>query len=382
MGRCGSEILKDALAKGARPEVWVRFPRQLGDVIFAVPFFGSLQAHWNPVAEACGVRLRWIAVGHDIGAALFSEAHPDFIAESVIEKGGAGKPDPWHLLRRWRKAPPAAVINLSQSVRLALAAWMARVPVRAGDVDNRLGLLYHFTFSYRKQPIHIADRFRPLLVQLTGSRELAWLPLGPDRLGGQGGEGKLRAAGWDGRPYITLAFGTRGYTKRWFPETVKWPDLARIFQEQGFAVVWLGGPDEVPLGRELAGRVPGSFDLTGQTSIPEACALQSRAYGNVAIDTGLAHTAAGTGRPTVTLVGDSSEMLIAPQGPCALTVRGPVVDLPGVAVEGHALGQQRLSPRRIANLLHAMVADSQGCLLAPEPGTGLSGSGPSGTNCP
>lgn len=365
----GHERLRELLPSFEHPEVWVRFPRQLGDVIFSLPFFLALQRSWNAEAEAQGRTLRWVAVGHAIGAAIFSEAHPDFIAESVIEGGGRQKPDPWELIRRWRQRPPVAVINLSQSARLAFAAWAAGVPIRAGDTDNHLGFLYHHTFTYRDLPIHIVRRFEPLLEQLTGSSRLAWSPLRPEQFGGQAALAKLERAGWRGGRYVTLAFGTRGYNKRWFPEVARWSELAKLALDQGFEVVWLGGPDEAELGRRLAAATPGSLDLTGQTSIPEACALQGRAWGNVAVDTGLAHTAAGTGRPTVTLIGGSPEQLINPLGPHALSVRGPCVDagaaLPDTPEEVMDTTATRLEPRRVWNLLVAMVADAEGRRLAP-----------------
>ncbi len=366
MARDARGVLREQLAAGALPEVWVRFPRQLGDVLFSLPFFGSLQRSWNGIAQEAGARLRWVAVGHAIGAAIFSEAHPDFIAESVLEKGGAGKPDPWHLLRRWRTARPLAVINLSQSVRLALAAWMARVPIRAGDTNNHLGVLYHHGFTYRDLDIHIADRFRPLLMQLAGTDDLRWEPISPSTFGGHGGAAKLRAAGWKGEPYVCLAFGTRGYNKRWFPEEVKWPQLARLLQQRGLAAVWLGGPEERELGGRLAAAVPGSFDLTGQTTIPEACALQHGAYGTVAVDTGLAHTSAATGRPTLTLLGGSYDHLINPFGPYALGIRGPAAETlePRADFETCGNPSHRVSAQRVLNLLQALALECDGRALS------------------
>jgi len=339
----------------------VRFPRLLGDVIFSLPFFGSLQRAWNPVAAAAGVRLRWIAVGHAMGAALFSEADPGYVAEALTESGGRGKPDPRSLQRRWRANRPVAVINLSQSVRLALGAWLARVPIRAGDVNNHLGFLYHHRFTYRDLPVPIVERYRPLLVQLTGQDTLCWEPITPERFGGRGALGKLRSLGWAGEPYVALGFGTRGDPKRWFPEEAKWPALARLLQAQGLAVVWLGGPDERDLGSRLAAAVPGSFNLTGQTTIPEACALQHGAAGNIAVDTGLVHTAAATGRPTVMLNSCSPDPLINPLGPLALSVRGPALDLddrpaPGAQPGGSA---HRIPPERVANLLLALMAEDR-----------------------
>jgi ADP-heptose:LPS heptosyltransferase len=367
--KCGAELFRETLARGgARPEVWIRFPRQLGDVIFSIPFLGSLQQHWNAEAAKLGLELKWVAVGHAIGASVFSEANPAFIAENVIEGGGLDKPDPWQLLRRWRKDRPVAVINLSQSVRLALAAWMAGVPIRGGIADNRLRLLYTHPFLYRDLPdIHIVQRYEPLLRQLTGSSSIQWLPLEPHRLGGTGGMPLLRAQGWDGGPFVTLAVGTRGFNKRWFPERERWPALAALLKDQGLTAVWLGGPDEVPLGAELAALAPGSINLTGLTSIPEACAIQYHAYGNVAIDTGLAHTAAATGRPLITIMGASTEHLISPQGPYALTVRGPSLDTRAGQAAGDPCGSSshRISPERVAGLLHALAAEAAGQQLPP-----------------
>jgi ADP-heptose:LPS heptosyltransferase len=363
----GHERLLELLPAFDQPEVWIRFPRQLGDVIFSIPFLYGLQRSWNAIAVAQHKKIRWVAVGHAIGAAIFSEAHPDFIAESVIEGGRDQKPDPWALIRRWRKRPPVAFINLSQSARLAFAAWSARVPIRAGIADNNLSLLYHYPFVYRDLPIHLVRRYEPLLEQLTGSARLEWMPMLPEKLGGEGGFAKLQAAGWQGGPFVTLSFGTRGFNKRWFPEVPQWSGFARIAMQHGLGVVWLGGPDEIELGKRLAEEVPGSWNLTGQTTMPEACALQSRAWGNVAVDTGLAHTAAGTGRPTLTVNGVSPEQLINPLGPFALSVRGPCIDVSDAPtplgpeeIQGTA---HRVYPMRVWNLLQGLVMESEGRLL-------------------
>jgi len=374
LARRGTDILREELrrrlAEGqAGPhEVWIRWPRQLGDVVFALPFFGSLQATWNAEAAALGTSLRWIAVGHAMGAALFAEAAPDFIAESVLEKGGVGKPDPWHLLRRWRQRPPVCIINLSQSVRLALAARLAGVPIRGGIADNRLSLFYTHPFKYRDLPIHLAQRYEPLLEQLTGQTDLGWLRVGAHNLGGAAGLDRLRTKGWAGRPFVTLAFGTRGFSKRWFPEQGKWSRLAQLFLAQGLQPVWLGGPDEVDLGRELAAATPGSLDLTGQTTLPEACAIQEAAYGNVAVDTGLAHTSAATGRPTVVIMGNSTENLIGPVGPYVGLLRGCSVDSwPGESegFETHGSAAHRVTPERVLNSCHALALEARGGLLEP-----------------
>ena len=363
MRRCGSDILREVLERGGNPEVWVRFPRLLGDVVFAMPFFGGLHREWDRVAAEAGTKLRWIAVGHASGSALFSEAAPDFIAQSLTEAGGQGKPDPRALMRRWRQAPPAAVINLSQSVRLALSAWLAKVPIRAGDVNNHLGLLYHYRFTYRDLPVPIVERFRPLLAQLTGQDGLRWEPIAPDRFGGLGGPAKLAAAGWSGGPYVTLGFGTNGDAKRWYPEPEKWPALARLLLERGYTPVWLGGPGERERARAFLASAPGSVDLTGATTIPEAVAIQHGAAGNVAIDTGLVHSAAATGRPTVMITAVSKEQEVTPLGPRAITVRGTFLDTrdrTGAANPAFPSAIHRITPERVLHQLLALIEEERG----------------------
>jgi ADP-heptose:LPS heptosyltransferase len=362
MARSAKEMFLEALRRGeGAPEVWVRFPRQLGDVIFALPFFARLQADWNAAALEAGVKLKWVAVGHAIGAAVFSEADPAFVDESLIETGGVGKPDPWMLLRRWRQRRPLAVINLSQSVRLALAAFMAGVPVRAGIADNHLRFLYTHSIRYRRLPVHLVMRYEPLLEMLTGDRRLQWLPMTPERFGGHGALDKLRAAGWDGRPYVTLAFGTRGWSKRWFPERRTWPELAGILLEQGLVPVLLADGSERELGAELHALCPaGTLCLVDRTTIPEAAALQYHAYGNIAVDTGLAHTGAATGRPMVVVNGQSPESHCWPTGPSATMLRGVMIDLEPADSEGITFlesSAHRLHPRRVAAMLHALAAE-------------------------
>ncbi|HJU83904.1 MAG TPA: glycosyltransferase family 9 protein [Holophagaceae bacterium] len=333
-------------------------------MIFAWPFYAALQRAWNAEAAALGATLSWVAVGHDIGAAVFAEAAPDLVSRCLIESKGRGKPDPWELGREWKHQRPVAVLNLSHSTRLMFAAWKARIPIRAGIEDSRLRLLYHFSIPYRGRPEHLAVRFQALLDQLAPGARQHLEPMEPARFGGHQGLPKLRAAGWKGGPFVTLAFGTRGEGKRWFPEVEKWSELARLFLSQGLEVVLLGGPDEVALGTEIAALADGALNFAGKTSIPEALAIQHAAYGNVAIDTGLAHTGAASGRPLVCLNMHSPEVHIAPVGPHVVMVRPPVLDAPG-ETGASVFGSHRHPAQRVVNLLHALAAEAEGRLIPP-----------------
>ena len=327
--------MAEALARGARPEVLVRFPRFLGDVIFVLPFVLSLQEAWDAEARAAGRPLRWVAMGHRVGASLFSEAAPDLFAEARFDES-EGKVGPFDLARRWRReGPPAAVIVLGQSARLAFAAWMGKVPIRAGIADNRLAALYTDSTPYRLRPRHLADRL-DLLAEALGVPPLRFRRLGSRELGGGSGVEKLRAAGWDGSErLVALAPGTRGDFKRWQPEGEKWPELAKRLAKQGFRPVILGTAEEQGLAQAIRLAVPEALDLVGQTSIPEAGAVLEVAGAAVAVDTGLAHLASLVGCATVTLFGVSHERWAQPIGPWSMALRGSALACaPGAAPSG------------------------------------------------
>lgn len=352
--------LARGLAQGASPEVWVRFPRLLGDVLFTLPFFHSLQAAWDQEAARAGARLAWIALGRASGAGLFSEAEGRLISELRLDER-CGKIRPLAQAAAWRKGrPPVAVVTLGQSARLAAAAWLGDVPVRAGISDNGLGLLYHASSPYRGQTLHLAARLEALSSRL-GVAGPCFRRLSPELLGGRSGLAKLRHAGWDGwEPLVVLAPGSRAHGKRWNPEGPHWTEVARLLAERGMRPVVLGTAEEGALASAIKARVPRTLDLTGQTSLPEAAAVLETAGAAVAVDTGLAHLAAATGCATVTLFGPSHEWFAQPVGPWSLALRGqPVPMVPGDGLPAGsydpALG--RLQPGRVAAALDLLRAE-------------------------
>lgn len=353
--------LEAALARGGEAEVWVRFPRLLGDVLFVLPFLHALQADWNARAARAGARLRWVALGRRSGASLFAEADPAFLSELRLDED-AGKVDALSLARRWRRGPrPAAVLTLAQSARLATAAWLGGVPLRAGVADNGLRPLYHAAVPYRGLQDHLAGRLVRLSKAL-GVPAPFHRALGPDLLGGRRVFGTLESLGWDGRePLVALAPGTRAEGKRWHPELPHWPELAERLAAAGLRPVVLGLEEERPLAQAIQARVPAALDLTGRTSLPEAAALLQRAGAAVAVDTGLAHLAAATGCATVTLFGPSHEWFAQPIGPWSQGLRGPGVALDPSDTRAAGPHQEpsliRLAPERVARILLALLEE-------------------------
>lgn len=354
----GPSRFLEALDRGAAPEVWVRFPRLLGDVLFVMPFLNSLQAAWNADAASRGARIRWVALGRASGASLFSDADPAFFSELRLDER-VRKVEPFAQAVQWRRsARPAAVLTLGQSARLALAAWLGGVPVRAGIADNGLRVLYHASVPYRGVDRHLGARLDKLAERL-GIPAPCFRRLGPGLLGGASATPKLQAAGWDGRePLVALSPGTRGENKRWKPEVEHWTELARRLSDLGLRPVVLGTAEEGPLAAAMQAQVPGVLNLAGQTSLPEAAAVLSLAGAAVAVDTGLAHLAAATGCATLTLFGPSHERFAQPIGPWSQALRGQPVGMgPGdlLIPQPHQEDSlARLAPERVARALWAL----------------------------
>ncbi|HEX7599869.1 MAG TPA: glycosyltransferase family 9 protein, partial [Polyangia bacterium] len=76
---------------------------------------------------------------------------------------------------------------------------------------------------------------------------------------------------------------------------------------------------------------------------------------------GLAHLAAGTGRPTVTIFGPSPELWANPIGPRAMTMRGPAVDCdPAIRSDfpTHGSAAHRLAPLRLMQVLELLTREA------------------------
>ena len=95
-----------------------------------------------------------------------------------------------------------------------------------------------------------------------------------------------------------------------------WLRLAELARRDGITPVLVGGPES----REELDRIAsasGSISLAGRTSLPQLLALMDHGMGTVAVDTGIAHLAAATGKPTVVVFGFGSEFLDLPRGELA-----------------------------------------------------------------
>lgn len=321
----------DALPRDGEARVWVRLPIQLGDMIMALPSLFTVKRTWQAWAAERRVRLRFVITGK-ASAALFKDARPESGLSCIQDDESPWSVSPFRILGHWGGDRPLALINYSKSDRVKVAAWLGRVPVRAGIADGSNNWCYQFSHPFKTfiGYGHMSFRYLPLTRWLVGADVPHVLePLGPDQLGGETVLATLRAQGWGGGPYVVFApFALPTFPERqWFPVDRPWIQLAELARQAGLVPVLAGGPERREDLDRLA-EASGCLSLGGRTTLPELLALLAHAQGTISVDTGIAHVAGATGRPTVVIFGRGSENKDIPCGPKVIALRGDPAGTP------------------------------------------------------
>lgn len=108
------------------------------------------------------------------------------------------------------------------------------------------------------------------------------------------------------KPYCVLHLGASTPLKQWRAQ--RWQALAARLRDEGYQVVWSGGPGEEALVNEVdpQGRFP---NYAGQLDLAQLWQLLADAELLVCPDTSLAHLGRLTGTPTVALFGPGSAVI-------------------------------------------------------------------------
>jgi len=298
-------------------------PNWLGDLIMATPALERLAAAraagWSPVLS---LPARW--------APLFAgDPRCDEVLpwERHGRHGGTlGVP---RLAALWRAARAEAVVLMPPSLRVALAARLAGIPLRVGHVsDGRRVLLTHplprAPRGSRHFNLEMLDLADALLAAVGGPSPVGdGAPRNPSLPVCMGAAPDPRLLA--GPPVWALGVGTTfGDAKSWPPRHLA-AFAAEAAGAQGVRVLLLGesvARPAVAAARAVGGVAwrdtleggAGVIDLVGRTSLPEVVALLRGCALYVGNDSGLMHLAAALGTPTVGLFGSTSPAWTAPRG--------------------------------------------------------------------
>ncbi len=285
-------VRRDGIPEGA---IWVRFPRFVGDAAMQLPVLRLLRQMGQ------GPLVVW---GPSATTSLLAQSD---LADAVVPD--AGRLSPWRMAALLRRHKAAASIHFPKSLRPALAAWLARVPLRIGVDESLAG-----RFNTHSGPFWKAEG--PFLLRYHAVLRKAF-PNAPPMPFADYDPGLRMDA--PVTPYLCLLPGSMWPSKAW--PSAHYRSLLLRARSEGMEVVVLGSRDEAAICDEVAG-VEG-INLCGGTSLPEAAAWLRGAKVAVGNDSGLSHLAAACSTPILALYGATDPGASAPWGPKIATLMRP-----------------------------------------------------------
>lgn len=335
----------------------VRLPGPLGDAVMATPALRALRR------ALPSTRITW-AAGATVHAALEGLPWRDDVL--ALPAGMlAGARGPWRAARALRRLGADATLLLPNSFSSALAARLARIPVRVGTGLQRRGpLLTHALpvqrdargrLAPRPMRAHYRDLVAPFGAVDDGlPTELRVLPFDAERAA------RCLAAVPPGTSLVGVSPGAGfGPSKRW-PAALLGEALARLRAEAGVLPLLLGGPGEEALLREVA-QAAGMPVVTTADDPPGLGTLKgllARCRLLLAADAGPRHVAEALGVPTVTWVGPTDPRWGAGGGGEVLRVEG--LDCLACHARECPLGHHRcmrdLAPARVVEAARRLLS--------------------------
>jgi heptosyltransferase-2 len=190
-----------------------------------------------------------------------------------------------------------------RSLRTALLAWLARIPVRIGFDDTLARWLY--TERRSRQGSHETERLAALVPGKGTPPLRIWLtPKDRAKAGAT-----LRAARV-GDPFVVLAPGSARATKRW----PYYRELAAALGSRISVAIVGEEKDRLLTAAEKSAAFP-IADLCGRLTLRESAAVIERAVLAVVNDSAPMHLAAAVGTPVVAIFGPTHPRLgFAPRG--------------------------------------------------------------------
>jgi len=308
-------------------------PNWLGDLVMSTPLLTLLAAARRQcvggLAVTVAVRRRWLPL-------LVGDPRVDALVS--VERGGrhAGiRGLPW-LVADWRQGGYDAAVICPPSLRVAVAARLAGIPLRCGYrtdgrgwlLDPGLDPIPRGQRHYSEEMTHLGD---VLLARLAKSAERGRTPAPPNQSDGErnlpslpGCAAVAAADAGEGPPIWILAPGTTyGEAKVWPLERVA-EFVSAAVTEAAVRVVLLGDATASGFVAELRRRLdlpwrttlPGAagvIDLVGQTDLRAVVALLKTSTAFVGNDSGLMHLAAALSVAAVWVYSSSSPAWTAPR---------------------------------------------------------------------
>lgn len=273
---------------------------RMGDMIVTTPLFAAIKAAF----PAC----RLTVLASAAGAAVARE-HPavDAVEVDPIEAKGSGWRGTLALARRLRRLRCDVAVLVHAKHRLAVALWLARIPLRIGPGQRGYSFLFNRPVyqEHRRPPIrhetaYCMDLLRPLGIEPDPAARPLW------RVGSAAAAAVEHLLGVHGltpeRELVTVHPGSGGSALNWTPE--RYAALAdALATQRGCAIAVTGSAAERALVQRVCAAImhTPAINLAGELSVAQLAALLARSALWIGSSTGPSHLAAAVGTPIVAL---------------------------------------------------------------------------------
>jgi heptosyltransferase-2 len=285
----------------------VRLPNPVGDAVMATPALRTLRT------ALPSTRIVWAG---GPAASKVLEGLP--WRDGVMPLAGPlsqGLLAPWRAARLLRRQEADAILLMPNSFSSALAARLARIPVRVGVPRHGRGLLLTRRVKVpllggriapRSMRAHYLDLVAPFGAVDDGrGTALATTPYDEERAAR-----RLAAAHLAGRPFLAVNPGASFGPSKVYPPASMGAVAREVRQRTGLGVLVVCGPGEQDLARAVADAAgPPVASLHEEApDLGELKALLRRARLLLTTDAGPRHVAEAFGVPTVVLVGPTDPL--------------------------------------------------------------------------
>jgi heptosyltransferase-2 len=280
-------------------------PQWIGDAVMCEPLLARLAARGEQITVAA---LPWVA------PAFRAMPQVRAIVELPFAHGRLDWAARRRVAREWRGRFDVAYV-LPNSIKAALAPWLARIPRRVGyQGEGRWGLLNERLPNLPGRPPMVAFYSALAGPPAVGERPKLVFPVETLRAA------TVLADVEPGGFWVFAPGAEYGPAKCW--PAGHYAALARTLHgRDGRPVLLLGSPKEAALCDAIATAAPGACRvLAGRTTLVDAMALIAQARALVSNDSGLMHVAAGFGVAQVAVFGSTSPEHTPPLNPRARVV--------------------------------------------------------------
>lgn len=290
----------------------------LGDLLLTLPAACALKAA-DPTCR--------VSVLASPANAEAARHHPDVDHVEVdrVEAQGSGLRRLGPLVQQIRALRCDSAVIAHPTPRLAVAVWLAGVPVRIGTAYRGYSFLFNRRVrEHRRRPPwkhesqYTLNMLEPLGVTAGDAPVVAWRIDPPEVFAA---DQLCRAHGLAGKRLIAIHPGNAGSSMNWSSD--QYAALGRVLASRpDRAILVTGGSSERTLTAQVAAAIgANAVDLGGQLTLPELAAVIARCAVYVGSSTGPTHLAAAVGTPIVALYSPMRSAVPARWGPLGAATR-------------------------------------------------------------